>query len=692
MHGVSRDRKGQAEYIVLVGIILVIAVISYFALSTGSIFPKILPPGIEQEKKLVEDSVTNVGRQGADLAIQWLEQQGGYLTPDLSESVIFTQVAVPYWQKCGTAMIPEKTDIRDRLQTSVKNYILNSLLNKSDYFGKNVTFDLQGMYVQANMLDNKIDFSVYMPTTIQGHSIPQPYTFSVPTRFGEIYEFGKRFAQENAQNRFLDHFTINTIYFSGDLETQGVLTQCGQGIYQSGPDIEKGLENVITYTLANTIWWQPMPSADDESKMYAIESVGGMTYDHLDIGFYLPDDFDLQGSFPMHMTNADSSAAAPIIFIMPVCFAPYNWKYSVDYPVIVRVRDDLTGHHVNFVVLVDVDEMMPGDCSPFIGVGSLIDRNCSARIKVIGRDGQPIENVSATFGRYYIGESGEDGIIAGPISCGNANLTLNQDGYGLHTLERTIQNINSTYTLFKTPTFDMNFRQVDISSEYRIINVGMIQQQIHLYDQCEINPTTNQILTDLSSTRGDFFITNIDPDNSNYDCLNSQECQTCRTTMNSADCNACITSCQINVKPFTIVDYVPGDVYQIDTEMWDFSLIKAMGGFDIRYNIQENNQTYYMYVPTKSMPYISDSDKNALTRDIRIKCQIEPIDTIEHTGIIRMVIGCSCAELQNMVSSEMASCLNPTERNALFSGGCNVNNVKDVLRNKCGYEVIGTCA
>ena len=59
-------RRGQAELVILVGIVAVIAIVAFFILSTGDIVPNPLPSSVNEEKKLVEDSITNVGRQGAD--------------------------------------------------------------------------------------------------------------------------------------------------------------------------------------------------------------------------------------------------------------------------------------------------------------------------------------------------------------------------------------------------------------------------------------------------------------------------------------------------------------------------------------------------------------------------------------------------------------------------------------------------
>jgi len=685
----AMSRKGQTEFIVLVGIILVIAVVAFFALSTGSIFPTPVPQAIEQEKRLVEDSVTNVGRMGADIAIKWIEQQGGFFEPDAGNHVVFTNVAVSYWQRCGQTTVPTLNDITGRLEENVRDYIQTGLLERGDYFSKNVSFDFDSMYVSANILKNKVDFSVYLPTTIRGYDIPQPYTFSVPTKLGEIHEFGKAFAEDNANKRYLDVFTSTTIYFSRELETQGILTRCGQGIYQSGNQISQGLENAITYTLANTLWWQPIPSTSDKPKVYSIESLGGKTYEQLDIGLYLPDGFELGHAAPLAMTN-NKYAASILIFKIPVCFAPYNWKYSVDYPVVVRVKDDLTGHYMNFAVHVDVNDMLPADtCSQYTGTDIDVELNCSAEIRIIDSGGAPLENVFASYADVYFGESGQYGRISGPITCDAGELVIGKEGYGVHNTERTPDNINGTYTLFRAPALSLHFRQVDMRSVYRTIPEP-VPIDIHLYDKCQINNAINQVNLNFSSPTGDFFATNIDTEESSFDCFGNSSCLVCQEVGEDDACRECLSECGDSIKySSSTIDYIPGGEYEVIAEMWDFATVSPTGAFITTYEIPEEDSTRYIYVPTKSMTYIADSDKETLTDDMKDKCGIDPIETEEYTGVVRMVIGCSCDELANMVSREFSSCISDDEYSELFGGGCNVNGVKNALMNECGYEVLG---
>ena len=124
--------------------------------------------------------------------------------------------------------------------------------------------------------------------------------------------------------------------------------------------------------------------------------------------------------------------------------------------------------------------------------------------------------------------------------------------------------------------------------------------------------------------------------------------------------------------------------------MWNFQSLKAAGGFVTNYNIPERNETYYLYMPSKAMLLTSDAERRALTSELSEKCKMDkPMDTAEHTGVVNMLIGCSCGELDNLVRTDFTSCINGDVYSDLFSGGCNVNAVKNALMDECGYEVYG---
>lgn len=686
--------KAQIELMAILGIVAVIVVIAYYALTTGTVFPSPVPQAVSQEQNMIKDAIIIEGKKGADLAIKWLEQQGGFITPNINNSVVFTKVAVPYWQKCGdSSMKPTLGQITERLEGAVRGYINYSLHDKKEYFGKNVSFDLGRLSVSANILDNKVDFAVSLPTTVQGYAVQQPLAFSIPTKLGEIYEFGKRFADENAGKRMLEHFTIATIYFSGELETQGALTRCGESIYQSGEMISRGLRNAITYTLANTLWWQPMPDESAGSKTYSIESVGGKKYPQLGVGFYLPDGFSLGPSGPLSISN-NMHVARASVFDIPVCIAVYNWKYSVSYPAVVRVRDDLTGNNFNFAVLVEVDEMEPGDCLGIRTGGAAAAMNCSAELKVVDSSGRPVEGASANFAGFLIGRSDSSGMIRGDVICGSHELAIQKAGYRMLKSD-SITDINGTHTLFRQPLLNINFSSVDMKDANGTAHEPNGMASPLSYSKCAVSRADEPVWMNLSSARENYIISNADIDASDTaDCSASENCALCRATNGADACRQCAVDCGSGVayKPYASVDYAAEGSYSVDAGMADAARNILKGGFFTNYDVPEADTALNVYIPLGYNLSVYISGRAELADNMRSKCGIAPITTGSYGSLINMA-GCSCTQLKGMMERELGSCIEAGSITSMFQNlsstwGCTRPDVIAAI-NSCGFRVTG---
>lgn len=631
-------QKGQLEFAVLVGILALIVVVVVYAFMSGSIFPTPVPSGVEQEQKLIADSVTNIGRQGADLSILWLEQQGGYMSPDLNESVVFTKVAVPYWQKCSRDMAPTLPEITGRLQDAMKNYFNYTLHGKKDYFGKNVTFDLAGLSVSANILKNKVDFSVHLPTKVQGQAVNQPYAFSVPTKLGEVHEFMASYARDAATNRYLELFILNSMYFSNtasdghpEVPTVGMLSQCGEVVSRTPEQLSSALEGIVEYTLANTAWWQPTSTDPTKPKIYGIESLGGKTYRQLDPLFYLSDRFDIPIASSIYMTNPRPLFSSRVLTSSGLCVTTYFIQYSLTFPVILRVRDDLTGHYFNIATLVDVNEMEPGSCSghrpsitwvnkptPSGGVTEYVnsseellealgcpDADCMALVTVKKPNGQPARGSSAVFGGCVIGIADASGMIRGNMTCGRDDLNIyHLDGYMYRRCNISSSEVGGTYTVYKYPRVNASIYEVDAAS-------------------CTKRPASHYSAITLYSPGSgctDYW--------NNVDVPDSGECE----AMDDASCAKSLLNA--NMRGSASGALQPGG-YNIAlvllniTKAADISMGSktTIGALNVSLSIGTADRAIKINVPiTAGRESISSAEADALVNEMKIRCGIDPLE------------------------------------------------------------------
>jgi hypothetical protein len=93
----------------------------------------------------------------------------------------------------------------------VEDVLKDSLPDRTDIAGKIVTFDKAQLSADAQVFDNSITLNVRIPTTVEGQSMPQPYTIDLSNRLGRIYDFAKNFASFQAEFRALDNNLLRLI-------------------------------------------------------------------------------------------------------------------------------------------------------------------------------------------------------------------------------------------------------------------------------------------------------------------------------------------------------------------------------------------------------------------------------------------------------------------------------------------------
>ncbi len=701
-------KRGQAELIIIIGLFAVLALVAYFTYQSGIFVSSAVPESIKAEQEQVKNSVLNLARTGASRVIEITEAHGGYLNLSLLagdydfepgfDYTVFMQTKVPYWQKCQNDISPTKALAKRNIESGLEFYLKKNLNDTLAVYGENITYDLENLDVKATILNDKIDFEVDLPTTVQDYEIEQPYAFSIPSKFGDIFDFAKDFASASASKRFLESFTINTIYSSNTLKTSGVLTECGDSIYLSTDDIKNGLYGAIEYTLANILWWQEMPAAGSGFKVYAIEDLNGKKYPHLSpIRFYLPDGFKPSASAPVIVTN-NEYIIDYLIFVLPACIKAYNLKYTVSYPVIIRINDQLTGHGFNFASLVFVDNMTKGECTAagiVPGPSACENLACSANIAVVDGNNNALENVSVFFGGCLIGKTGDNGVVEGSIACGEQIFMMQKPGYELYMQTLSSSSVNGTYKLHKIPELTIKFADVLITENSSTFSLPDGNITNINYRKCTVNTATETVFTNLSSTENPgrhYMLTNINSSSVPEGCSNNPACESCYAdpANNNDDCIACSRLCTANITDSVTVDYITAGNYDIECEIWDTENYIVKGGFKSNYNLPEQDSNLYFYIPRGiDDASAAESEKIEITERLRNWCSMEPVSVAEQKNTIGITGVCGCHELRGLIDKEFLSCMG--SMNDLFDSNwnCNRDNVLSEIYSRCGYRVLG---
>jgi len=631
-------KKAQIELITILGVVVVIFVIAYYALVISNQPPNPVPSGVGAEQSLVQDKVEGIIRDGALLSIKWMESQGGAVLPIFDNSVSFTRVMVPYWQKCEKTYVPSLDLLTRQLENATYNYIAYNLYQSEIVLGKNVTVDLANTKVTASILDNKIDLQVSMPTNVQGYAIQQPYKASIPTKFGEIYRFMKAYAEEAAKNRSIELFMINSIYFSktvneggvphAEVPTFGVLTECGETIDRTPEQLSKGMEDLLEYTLTHIYWWTTAPTDRSVPKVYAIENLKGKTYPQLNPLFFVDDNFGINIGSTVHLTNPRPLASAPALFgfkTSGLCIGTYSISYAFQIPIILKVDDPLTGTPFNIATLIDINDMMPGSCGeipapqyceykpgnniactgsglpPQTGCGE-----CTAKMKVVTPDGNPAKDAMTSFGGCALPRTDASGNTEGGVSCDAGDLTIVyiKSGIVSQLYQRrscgiSPAGLNGTMTVHQYPKLAVHFRDVNVTT-------------------CNATITSN------------FFIINTTSENG---------CQDFITNVNMTDTGACTDqlSCSQQLSHAAAEEKIPFELLQPGTHSASAYMLNSsdssnsiIGAFESSFAIGQASRNIYVYMPLfTNLSVTSRADIVKLTNDMVTNCSISPVMEVD---------------------------------------------------------------
>jgi hypothetical protein len=626
-------RKGQMEFVVIIGIILVVVIVAVVALRGGSLLPNPVPQGVYEEQREVSESIKGITRNAADQALRTIMLHGGYLDDDTVSNVVIDDVPnvkfmlrdVAYWQQCSSTMYPDLRDIRTWIEASIRKDLLEGLDYLELLYGNRTEFDRSGLIVDVNVLGvnafepDMVEVTVRLPTSVRGYGLPgdlYPYKVWIDSKFGRIYAFARDFSDASASERYFDTFTIAAIYFSQSLEgthvklpTFGVLTNCGEILHRSPNDINRYLLESVEYVMAATNWWELMPVDFSQPKAFAIQDLGGSRYPDLEIQSLLVDDFMFSTSDSVFVTNFRMPKHGP--FSIPVCTEVYNKGYDFSYPFVLRIRDPYTGYYFNFASMVGVQDrgdgpMEPGECGISQEPTAACDMlHCYGSVKVTDSSGMPLQGAFVSYQDCPLGETGPAGIVQGPVACGTGEMYVyHSKEYEFLTRIVGSSELNQTFAVVLNPvrSITVHFREVDIGRSGFYMTQDMITGDPVRNDidckacpgQCRIQTETLQDCRISTVERGHAFadfdndrmllpVTNVvDIPTGCRD--NRTECERCdelmvgieeETDLDVLDeardvCRACALACLGSTADSVNVDYLTlGYEYDVDARMHD---------------------------------------------------------------------------------------------------------------------------
>lgn len=426
-------RKGQAELIIIVGVIIVGVIVILYASRES-----LQSPFVSQEEKAVRNSLENLIRSAADQSLQTLSVNGGYSSVQ-GDGVSFLNKQVPLWQKEGALSIPP---VKSAFPQLVESFIDE---NKQSFIsGLSTEVTVGDPSVSASFFDNKITLTVNLPTTLNGKSISGRYDVDILTNFGEIVRFAEDYSKAQSRDRFLEYFVLSSLVISplenGEHTTPLiiVLTRCGDTVFKNWEEVREQAQDRVAVTLAHTYLPGKAPTHVGEVTpfpKYVIPPIEGEQYSNIEVSFHLPDEFELDASSFQFTPDPIIAVSSPIGFTGACASTPLYVQYYFNFPVIVRVKDPLTQNIFQFAQQVFIKNNRPGEWTDSalydqdVQASICADMQCNANILLKSGDGHPISDAEISFMGCSLGQTDGAGKIQTTAPCGIGPLKIIKPGY-----------------------------------------------------------------------------------------------------------------------------------------------------------------------------------------------------------------------------------------------------------------------
>lgn len=590
--------KGQTEIMIILGVVIVAVVVALYAFQVPLI-PE--PAGVGEAKKMLSDNIVNSLKAGSWDVLNTIGQNGGYF--DLSAlpagmTADYMGGKVAYWQYGKDSMALTRQDVSAEIQKGVSLY--GNGLRMTEFQGKKVTVGAV-QNVQAEIKDNTIEMKVWMPVSMEGYAVSQPFSYTIPLRMGKIIKFANDMVSDNVQNRRFDTITTNaiTMYQAKDeygmpkVPSTGMLFGCGQFIFKGWYSVRPAMEELLQGAYANTYTAGKINTQRVRGSSYPSFIVP--VYTELEAYFYGPDKLD-ERSFQM-FPGTISAVAIPAPMTSLCISPPYFVNYWLYYPVIAEADDN--DYTFKFAMPVYVDMSKPGDWGD-VSVSLAQWKEdaerceaaiCDAGVKVLDKDG-PVEYAQVTYSGCNLGVTAADGTLDAKVPCGIGQLVV---------YPRDMGGSNVPYT------------QLSSSDDMKDKQVYLLKKPLYQFHIKEIA---------FTNSSGSYSVSGVS-DNSKTG-----------TAMFSNFGLGYMTSALIGSSLMPVSTIVPGmNEVIVMLGLGSGDNARMVGGITVmNYTFTESATEYWMYVPVLAGG--TDDGGVAKLNSVLAGCGISPINTQEYSGAV----------------------------------------------------------
>jgi hypothetical protein len=356
----KNNKKAQVTIFIIIAIILVAGIVSYFLLKD-----KLKVTGIPASFQPVENYFLDCIKEKTEYGKEMLGERAGYIyLPDFEEGSSFAPFsnmfdfngqAVPYWMYLSSSgnvkeQIPSKADMQSQLKKYIESEISNCDFSSFTSQGFNINMNDMAATVTINDLsiDVQVDGSLNIAKDNESFS-QSTHKIAIDTKLGKMYNEAISIYNNEKQKAFLEAYAVDVLRLYAPVD--GVELSCSPKIWMPQKvvqDLDNALEANINAIRTKSDYY----TQNSKQEYFILKDLE--TSDAVN--------FLYSKNWPRKVeiwpTEGNMMIAQPVgnqegLGILGFCYVPYHFVYDLKFPVLAQVYDESEIFQFPVSVIID---------------------------------------------------------------------------------------------------------------------------------------------------------------------------------------------------------------------------------------------------------------------------------------------------------------------------------------------------
>jgi len=465
------QKRGQVTIYIILGIVILVVFGLIFFLRNEIVkndfqsqlarvkVPEQIQPIKNYVDECLEETIMsgarNIASKGGYLEVPFEDVPRSVLNP-FSNSLELGSSGVAYWyyksaNNLDKTQVPTIESMEEDLEEYINDNFDFCLKGLDRYWeeGFEISYE-EDVTSEVNIEDSHIEVKVFTPTDIKKDDVGKyfdQHLVDVNVNLGKLYNLAVDVFEEENENKFLEHKTIDIMVVYDEIPYSNTEFTCNRLIWQKS-EVAKDFKDIInlnlgalrlegsdyTKTKEDNGYFEVDVRADEDISTN-FQYLTNWPFE-LDVS---PSKGDVLMGDAITQENSDIYKYLNLFF----CLNNYHFVYDVKYPVLISLEDD-EGFSFQYATMVVVDNnypgTYPGEIMNYESTGVLGEEFCGSGINTINvmavdsGDTRLLEGVDISYSCFssscYVGRTGSSGELSKKFPvCVNGRVYADKEGY-----------------------------------------------------------------------------------------------------------------------------------------------------------------------------------------------------------------------------------------------------------------------